>query len=490
MARFVGRQRQLNLLHNELDRAGGDSSDPEPGRCVLIRGRRRVGKSRLVEEFIAQAGVPSMFFTASRRGMAAEVSLFVDEAARSSLPGAALFAGIQAEEWEPALRLLGRAVPESSPAIVVIDELPYLIEDDPSFDATLQKLWDRHLKKQPILLLLVGSDLAMMERLTDYNRPFHQRGTELHVPPFDPAETAEMLGLGAADAIDAHLVTGGLPLVIDEWPQGHGLFDYLGEALTRPTSALIVSGERALAAEFPAEVQARRVLAAIGSGERTFSNIRRAAGDIQPMSLHRGLELLIDKRVVAADLPLSTRPSKETRYRVTDTYLRFWLRFIGPHLAEIERGRGGLVLARIRESWSSWRGRAVEPLVREAIEEMAGDARLGGAQYVGGYWTRTNDPEVDLVGADAITSSDPPVAKDIAFVGSIKWRDNERFGPRDIDALAARRLHVPGATERTPMLAVSRAGFDVSDRAIVTLTPDDLVAGWGTKERPTPRPAR
>lgn len=136
----------------------------------------------------------------------------------------------------------------------------------------------------------------------------------------------------------------------------------------------------------------RDVLRAIGSGERTFTNIARAAGGIAHSTLSRSAGLLIGKRVVAADLPISLRPSKERRYRVADPYLRVWLAFLDPHMAEIERMRGDLTLARIREQWTSWRGRAVEPLVP--------DGGLPAAPVVGGYWTRGNDVEIDLVGAD------------------------------------------------------------------------------------------
>jgi len=65
----------------------------------------------------------------------------------------------------------------------------------------------------------------------------------------------------------------GLPLILDEWPRGATLWEYLEAAVNRPISAVIVSGERALAAEFPSEAQARTVLSAIGHGERTFSLI-------------------------------------------------------------------------------------------------------------------------------------------------------------------------------------------------------------------------
>src|SRR5690606_19800396 len=119
--------------------------------------------------------------------------------------------------------------------------------------------------RRPVLLICIGSDLAMMEALNEYGRPFHQRGTEMVVPPLNPADVAEILALPAAEAFDAYLVSGGLPLILDEWPHGAAVMDYLAEAVADPMSALLVSGERALAAEFPADSQARVVLGAIGS---------------------------------------------------------------------------------------------------------------------------------------------------------------------------------------------------------------------------------
>jgi DNA-binding transcriptional ArsR family regulator len=127
--------------------------------------------------------------------------------------------------------------------------------------------------------------------------------------------------------------------------------------------------------EFPAATQARSVLGTIGAEERTFANIGRKARDLQQMSLSRSLKTLTDKRVVAAERPLSTTLSKETRYRIADPYLRFWLAFLGPFLPEIERGRGDRVMSRIQAGWKSWRGRAVEPVVREALDHSPAQPR-------------------------------------------------------------------------------------------------------------------
>jgi uncharacterized protein len=469
---FVGRQHELAQLGDLLDlvRTGGRTG--RPGRAVLIRGRRRVGKSRLVEEFAQRAAIPHVFFTATGAPRDEELASFATDVAASDLPEAARFAEFAVPQtWDAALALLAGILPTDQPSMVVLDEMPYLAREDPSFEGTLQKSFDRTLSRLPVLLVLIGSDLAMMEALNTYGRPFYQRGTEMVVPPLNPAEVASMLNVPAAEAVDAFIVTGGLPLILDEWPRGATLWEYLEAAVNRPTSAVIVSGERALAAEFPSEAQARTVLSAIGHGERTFSLIGRAAGGLNPGALSRSLDILTSKRLVETRLPLSTHPSKETRYYVADPHLRFWLSFIGPRMPAIERGRGDQVLAAIKEKWSSWRGRAIEPVVRQSLLRLPAGALPEGTDAVGGYWTRTNDPEIDLVGADRA-----PIAKKVTMVGSIKWLENKPFDGRDLARLVIHRSQLPGADDSTPLLAVSRTGAVTSD--ITVIAPDDLLTGW------------
>ena len=471
MDRFIGRARELSLLERLLERVREGGRAGRPGRAILISGRRRVGKSRLVEEFIDRAGLPSLFFTASaQHAIDADLRLFAEAVQESSLPDTALFRDQAPGTWDAALRLLARSLPDEQPSIVVLDEMPYLIQTDPGFEGTLQKAFDRELSRKPVLLICVGSDLAMMEALNEYGRPFHQRATELVVPPLNPADTAEMLSLPAAEAFDAYLVSGGLPLILDEWPAGQTALAYVGGAVTDPLSALLVSGERALAAEFPPDSHARLVLGAIGSGERTYTSIQQATGGIPASSLGRALELLTAKRIVDAAVPLSTRSSRETRYSIADPHLRFWLAFLGPHQPEIERGRGDLLLRRIEASWTSWRGIAIEPMIRDALYRMS-DQLPGDTRVVGSYWTRSNTPQIDLVGADR-----EPVAKRISFVGSVKWRENQPFDGHDLADLIVHRSQMPGADDATPLVAVSRSGIATSGAA--AFGPADLLSAW------------
>jgi Archaea bacterial proteins of unknown function len=154
-----------------------------------------------------------------------------------------------------------------------------------------------------------------------------------------------------------------------------------------------------------------------GHGERTFTGVQRAVrGGLNASSLTDSLRLLADKRMVTADEPLSCRPgSKDRRYRVADPGLRFWLAFVEPALSEVDRGRPDLSMSRVQAGYPSCRGRAIEPVVRAALARMT-HSRWPGLRHIGGWWPRTNRPEVDLVGADRIP------AHEISFVGTIKWR--------------------------------------------------------------------
>ncbi|MGW0837696.1 ATP-binding protein [Streptomyces prunicolor] len=478
MAGFVGRESELAALERHLAWVREGRGD-QRGRALLLRGRRRVGKSRLVDLFCERAQVPYVVHQATRGEDAhRERARFLTEVRHSSLPDTALLTGVTTvAEWDTALRQLAAVLPDDTPSIVVLDELPWMLEGDPVLEGTLQTVWDRVLSHKPVLLVLIGSDLAMMEQLSAYGRPFHQRGIEMVLTPLSPAEVMAMTGLPAADAFDAHLITGGLPLVCQEWREGESRTDFLARALDDPTSPLLVSGERVLAAEFPAALQARHVLSVIGSGERTFGTIAAKAGSsgrpLQPGSLNAALRTLADKRLIAIDTPLSTRPGdRDRRYRVADPYLRFWLAFLERGIPEIERGRGRIVNDAVERGWTSWRGRAIEPVVRESLARLLPDSTWPQVREVGGWWPRTNNPEVDLVGADRAP------AREIAFVGSIKWHERGPFDQRALAALTRDAMAVPGADEDTPLVAVSRCGFAV-DGLASAYGPERLMEGWG-----------
>ncbi|MES5819318.1 ATP-binding protein [Streptomyces sp. RG80] len=478
--RFVGRETELALLRKRLDRVTTDGA----GAAVAIRGRRQVGKSRLVQELCDRANRPYVFFTATKGASPVEgIADFMTELGESSLPSdSELVPRTAPTNWPDAFRALAALLP-NSPSIVVLDELPWLAEQDPVFDGALQTAWDRLLSSRPVLLILLGSDLHMMERLTAYDRPFYGRADSLVLGPLNPAETGAALGLDAADAIDAHLVSGGLPGILRAWPHGTPALDFIRSECADPASPLFGVPEAALMAEFPAPDQARRVLEAVGSGDRTHANIAATAGS-QSGALPSGIlspllrRLTEEKRVLASDVPLSTKPGKPALYRVADSNLRLYLAAMRSAQELSRRGRPEAAYRVVERRWATWRGRAVEPLIREALELTAasGEFPWPDTEVVGGWWNRQFAPEVDLVGADRA-----PVAGTVFFAGSVKWLTTP-FDQGDLTTLTRGAADIPGFEgDAAGLVVVSLSGTTAAVTAGqvgLLWGPQDVVSAW------------
>ena len=476
MRQFVGRSDLLARIRDEWEAARSAGE----GRMITIRGRRRVGKTWLVEEFIERSKPPSIFFAAGRQTEERELTLFAQNLAASSLPSRRLGEGAEFSTWQAALVTAASESDQANPSVIVLDEFPYLLgataQAREAVLGAVQTAWDRVISKQPVLLILVGSDQAMMELITAPKQPLHQRPSrELFVPPLDPAEAAALSGLTGADALDSYLVTGGFPKIVRA-KMGRSLKDFVDDQLADDGTPLVTTGRLILDGEFGSSTQARTILSVIGEGFRKRSDIANEVG-VDAHNLKAPLDLLIaNKRVVEARRPLSTAASRDSRYEIVDPYLRFFMRFIDRYRGEIERGRGRVVSRTIIDGWSTYRGKAVEALIRQAIDEIVPDPRFGDGAAVGAYWTADNRVEIDLVGADR---RDPP-ARRVSFIGTIKWRENKPVTLADYNALTAGGATIAGVGQGVKTVAVTRSGAD--DRALaafdVVLGPDEILAAW------------
>lgn len=193
----------------------------------------------------------------------------------------------------------------------------------------------------------------------------------------------------------------------------------------------MATGRQVLEAEFQPNQQARSILSVIGEGFRRRVDIANEVG-VASNNLAAPLETLTSKkRVVEGRLPLSTAKSRDTRYEIVDPYLRFFMRFVDRHLGEIERGRGRVAVSAIMSDWSTYRGRAIEHLVREGIDELLPNERFGEALVTGSFWTADHQTEVDLIGADRREAP----AKRVGFIGTVKWREDKLMTLKDLNAL-------------------------------------------------------
>ena len=257
--------------------------------------------------------------------------------------------------------------------------------------------------------------------------------------------------------------------------------EFIRQECEDPASALFGVPDSVLLAEFPSPDQARRVLEAVGSGDRSHAAIAATAGGregpLQSGSLSPLLRRLTDeKRVLAMDEPLSVQPGKPALYRIRDHNLRMYLGVLRAAAEHSRRGRPDLAFRLVRRRWASLRGRAVEPGVRQALgmAAAAGELPWPEAEAIGGWWNRRFSPEVDLVGADRA-----PVARRVLFAGSIKWLGTP-FDDHDLAALRRDAVQVPGFDPEAGGLAVvslSGARPGMEDVGLAW-DADDVVAAW------------
>ena len=135
---FVGRHKELELLKTRL----GEVKRQGQGQYLAVRGRRRVGKSRLVTEFASRSGLPVVDFVAEICRESAQLANFAHAVRTSTLRDATAFPSTP-DSWSQALRSLALVLPSQALSIVIIDEVPYLTRQDLAFESALQAAWDR-----------------------------------------------------------------------------------------------------------------------------------------------------------------------------------------------------------------------------------------------------------------------------------------------------------------------------------------------------------
>lgn len=478
MGEFWGRSHELDALQRDLDEVRRTGR----GRMLAIRGRRQSGKSRLLAEFVERAGVPHLFTTAIKNANpTVQLAATMDDlaAARTPLPHKDAAFAAPASSWTDLFARLPLALGDQ-PAVIVLDEFPWAVETDRTLEGVLQNAWDRALESLPLLVVLVGSDLAMMERLTEHDRPLYGRAVERTIRTLSPAGVAEACGADRApvDLLDVYLATGGYPRLVTEAVRFRSAKGFVHAQLGDDSSPLVVVGQRVLSSEFRDAESTRTVLEAIGSiqvGPATFSAaVGHLGGDDRTAGTQvtRALEPLQAKGLVTIDVPVGAGPrSRLRRYRITDPYLRFWFRFCAPELAHIERGRVDLARDRYDRDYTSWRGRSIEPVVHDAVDRLAADpgSPFSGADTIGAWWDRTNDHEYDLVAAGG--------GSEVHWIGSIKWRSGRPMRSGELATLAEARAVIPHAhAARTvavcPIGAEADAGFDA------VLTAADILAAF------------
>jgi uncharacterized protein len=263
-------------------------------------------------------------FSAATKGASPieAVASFLDDLRESALPvERELVPELDRADWPAAFRVLASVLPQR-PCVVVLDELPWLAEQDERFDGALQTAWDRLLSAKPVLLLLLGSDLRMMERLTAYDRPFFGRADNLVLGPLNPADVARSR---ARSARRDRRASG------DGGSAGHradlaARHARVGVPAAGGRRSRCCGLRRAGGGVDGRVSQSGRLAACAGGGRRRrpYACQHRRHGRQPGGALPSGTlppllrRLTVEKQVLAVDEPLSTRPGKPALYAWQD----------------------------------------------------------------------------------------------------------------------------------------------------------------------------
>lgn len=394
--------------HAELARLSG-ASNAQDGGLVVVWGRRRVGKTRLLLEWCRDQG---LYWVADTSAAKLQLQNFA-ETLETRLPQ---FAQVEYRDWGSLLsRLAHEAKTTHWRGPIVIDELPYLLATSPELPGVLQRFVDHDAKQANLVVALAGSSQHMMQGLSlEPNAPLYGRARELiKLEPIAAGYAGQALRLSeASDCVRAYALWGGIPryweLAEPFRNQRHAV-----EALVLdPMGVLHDEPMRLLLEEQPPALPLRPLLDAIGAGAHRVSEIASRIG--QPAtSLSRPLARLQQLDLVVRETPFGEpeRSSKRALYKLADPFLRLWFSLVAPKRSLLAQLPRDARLTLFDRAFPQLVATAWEDLCRKAVPQLTDQL---GMQYglATRYWLG-NGPEWDVV-AQGLTGEG-------LLLGEVKW---------------------------------------------------------------------
>ena len=453
---FVGRDAELAALEYWWESM--------PDRPALVWGRRRVGKTTLIERF-AGALPRVVFHTGVGDPAPAELARLADGVGAAGLSGLRDLNVNPLRDWRDALDHLAQEA-AGEPALLVLDEFPELLHGAPTLPGTLRAFLDHTRGRTKLRILICGSAVRTMWSIQETRAPLYGRfNLTLPVFPLRPREAAMMLPeLTAEERAFVYGLVGGMPLYLGWWKQGATMGENLLNLAITPGSQLLTEGRLIMETEIGSD-QGGAVLYAIGSGTTKYSEIQDAVG-FPPA---RAIERLQEARLINRVTPAGEDPDKSRRaiYRIADNFLAFYLGPLRKYRTAIERGRGQTVLPAIERGLDNLMGVPFEEAFRECLWEKVADGSLGidDVVEIGPWWGSGGQDEID-----AVLMAQPELTRLPVAVGEAKWTRSVNGG-RLRARLTAKAAALTPDVDRLRYIVGARSAVDIpvgSDTIVIT----------------------
>jgi len=446
---FYDRTEELTALETAFESGDHD--------FYVVYGRRRVGKTALLKQFCADR--PHIYYLAAQEAQVRQREKFVEKLAEYFGDRVPRING-----WDEAFDYLGEKLGQER-LTVVVDEFPYLVEENDSLPSYLQSFVDEQLQETDSMLVVCGSSVSTMEsEVLGHESPLYGRRTgQIDLQPFSFRAARDLIEYGLEDAIRSFAVTGGTPMYLTCFDYDQPLEANVRSNLLSPTAVLYNEPEFLLRTELRSPARYMSILEAVATGHTTPNEISGVTGlDSGPLSKY--LQTLRRLRLIGREVPVtaSAKQSKRSRYRVTDEFLRFWFRFVEPNRSSIEEIPGVVYRNTIEPNLSDHVAATFERVCREAVWEAIRRGSLGPYSEVGRWWY--GEDEIDIVGLSPDT--------DRILLAECKWT-NAPVGHTLVSQLRAKAERVRwGPNTRDETFALfSKNGF-------VDGLADDLDENW------------
>lgn len=395
MNKFINRIQEMKTLEEQYNMSSSS--------MVILYGRRRVGKTSLISEFLKMHN-DNIYFLATEESEALNLKAFKEQV--SEYIGNDLLRSANID-WLTVFKLLTEHKTQTK-KVIVIDEFQYIGEDNNAFPSIMQKVWDTLLKDANIMLILCGSLITLMKRQTlDYGSPLYGRRTaqiKLKQIPFNYYGEF-MEGKSNNELLPFYAVTGGVPKYIESFLGVKDLYDGIEKRILNTQSYLYEEPYFLLQKEVSEIGSYFSLIKAIAMGNRKLSEIA-ANIEVKQTSLTKYLKTLIDLDLIEREVPVTEsnpEKSKSGLYKIKDNFIAFWFKFVYPYRAYLEKGETQFVLSQIKKGFiQNYASYVYEDVCRERMWELsANDFWNYHFDRVGRYWGSKAD-EIDIVAIDSV----------------------------------------------------------------------------------------
>lgn len=442
MEKFYCREEELRKLNKRYH--AGDFE------CIIIYGRRRVGKTTLINEFCKDK--PTIFFSALNTTEIENLESLSKSIMNYERPD--MDVTPEFKTYDAALDEL-TALATHERIVFVIDEYPYLAKAKPSISAMLQHIIDHKWNNSKMFLILCGSSMSFMEnQVLGQESPLYGRRTgQFKIAPLDYKESAVFHpDLSTEDNALIYGITGGVPHYINKLGVKESVDEALLDNLFDRSSYLYEEPANLLKQELREPAIYNAIITAIAQGASRINDIALKTGQENSV-VSKYLGTLIDPGIVKKETPVMEKIGKKTIYELADNFFRFWYRFVPANMSAIDSGRIQKSYANtIKKNLPDYMGLTFEHMCRDYLLYYEKDLPIE-LNQVGQWWGTDNknkkQVQIDIVGT--------PVEGDEYIIGSCKYR-NEKIGLDELE-LIREYAQVFGKGKKYYYYIFSKGGF-------------------------------